>query len=107
MKSSRGQIELEQLERVFKALAHASRRHILIVLNARGGSMTAGKIAERFSCSWPTTSRHLRILQDAGLVRVGKWGREWVYTLDSERLAEVVGGWLKWFEPRPEQEREQ
>ena len=55
----RGRREAEELERVFKALAYASRRHMLVMLNARGGSLTAGEIAARFSCAWPTTSRHL------------------------------------------------
>ena len=64
-----GRRELEEYDAVFSALAHATRRHVLLVLNARGGSMTAGEIAERFSCSWPTTSRHLKVLRDAGLVR--------------------------------------
>jgi DNA-binding transcriptional ArsR family regulator len=98
MTTSRGEKELDDLERVFKALAHTSRRQVLIVLNARGGSMTAGEIANRFSCTWPTTSRHLRILENAGLVRVDKRGREWVYLLESERLRQVVGDWLNWFE---------
>ena len=96
--SSRGLEELRELERVFKALAHASRRHILIVINARGGSMTAGAIARRFSCSWPTTSRHLRMLADAGLVTIKKQGREWVYELESKTLRRVVGDWLNWFD---------
>ena len=95
---SRGIRELEDLESVFKALAHSSRRHVLVVLNARGGSMTAGDIAGRFSCTWPTTSRHLRVLEDAGLVRVDKRGREWVYVLEKNRLRGVVGGWINWFE---------
>jgi DNA-binding transcriptional ArsR family regulator len=101
---SRGEKELEDLERVFKALAHASRRQVLIVLNARGGSMTAGEIANRFSCTWPTTSRHLRILEQAGLVRVDKRGREWLYLLESERLQRVVGDWLDWFDSAAEEE---
>jgi DNA-binding transcriptional ArsR family regulator len=96
--AGRGERDLQDLERVFKALAHASRRHVLVVLNARGGSMTSGDIARRFSCSWPTTSRHLRVLEGAGLVRVEKRGREWVYVLESERLRQVAGGWLGWFE---------
>ncbi len=98
MARSRGIQELEDLEQVFKALAHASRRHVLVVLEARGGSMTAGEIAGRFSCSWPTTSRHLRTLQEAGLVTVSRRGREWVYTVDVERIRTVVGGWMSWFE---------
>src|SRR5262245_47843893 len=95
---SRGAEELRALEAVFGALAHASRRHILLVLHFRGGEMTAGDIAKRFACTWPTTTRHLRVLEDAGLVRVEKRGRERVYRLDKARLAGVAGGWLAWFE---------
>jgi DNA-binding transcriptional ArsR family regulator len=89
--------ELADLEAVFASLAHASRRRILLVLRMRGGSMTAGKIADRFDCSWPTTSRHLRLLEDAGLVSVEQRGRERVYVLEEERLRRVVGRWLAHF----------
>jgi DNA-binding transcriptional ArsR family regulator len=92
--------DLADFESVFGALAHASRRHILLVLRFRGGRMTAGEIADRFSCSWPTTTRHLRVLEAAGLVRVRRRGRERVYRLDVRRLRRVAGGWLKWFRPR-------
>jgi DNA-binding transcriptional ArsR family regulator len=84
-------------EVVFAALAHASRRQILLVLLFRGGEMAAGAIADRFACAWPTTTRHLRVLENAGLVRVEKRGRERVYRLDRERLLAVAGGWLRWF----------
>jgi DNA-binding transcriptional ArsR family regulator len=89
-----GIAEVDELERVFRALAHASRRHVLMVLRARGDRVSAGEIAKRFSCSWPTTTRHLRVLQDAGLVSVHKQGRERYYQLEGERLTRVVGGWL-------------
>jgi DNA-binding transcriptional ArsR family regulator len=84
-------------ERVFAALAHPSRRHILLTLQFRGGAMSAGEIAERFACSWPTTTRHLNILRAAGLVAVVRRGRERVYTLERDRLRAVVGEWLAWF----------
>lgn len=108
MKSGRAERELKQLDGVFKALAHRTRRHILVVLNARGGRMTAGEIAGRFHCAWPTTTRHLRVLEDAGLVRVERRGREWVYRLEAPHLRRVVDGWLEWFAPparRPSRER--
>ena len=54
----------------------------------------SGAIAERFDCTWPTTSRHLRILQDAGLVRAVLRGRQHVYVLDAGRLLAVAGGWI-------------
>lgn len=89
---------LEDIDAIFNALANASRRHILLVLRFRGGEMTAGEIAERFACSWPTTSRHLRVLESAGLVRVERRGRERVYHLDKERLRLVEAEYLKHFE---------
>ena len=96
--TSRAVSELEQTETVFKALAHPQRRQILLVLRFRGGEMTAGEIAERFACSWPTTTRHLRILERARLVRVKRRGRERVYQLDLAKLRAIVGRWLHWFE---------
>jgi DNA-binding transcriptional ArsR family regulator len=69
---------------------------VLLVLHHHGGSMTAGEIAARFSCSWPTTTRHLRQLESAGLVTVEARGRERVYALDRTRLG-VVAGWLAHF----------
>ena len=90
---------LADVEAVFNALAHPSRRQILLVLRFRGGEMLAGEIADRFACAWPTTTRHLRVLEEAGLVRVEKRGRARVYRLDHERLRAVAGEWLRWFEP--------
>ena len=84
-------------DEVFAALAHASRRHILMTLHFRGGELTAGEIAERFGCTWPTTTRHLKVLLDAGLVQVARRGRERVYSLNRARLKDVVGDWLGWF----------
>ena len=63
--------------------------------------MSSRDIADRFACSWPTTTRHLRILQDAGLVRVYRRGRERYYGLARERLRGIVGDWLGWFQTTP------
>ena len=93
----RGVQDLEDLDAVFAALAHRSRRTILTILEARGGEMTSGAIAARFDCSWPTTTRHLRVLEDAGLVRVELQGRERVYRLDRTRLSDVAGRWIDRF----------
>jgi DNA-binding transcriptional ArsR family regulator len=93
-----GVAEAGELARVMSALAHPSRRQILLVLHARGDRVKAGEIARRFACSWPTTTRHLRVLREAGLVRVEREGRERFYELDRRRLRRVVGGWLGSFE---------
>jgi DNA-binding transcriptional ArsR family regulator len=93
----KGIADLEALELVFTALAHQSRRTILSVLQVRGGEMTSGQIASRFDCSWPTTTRHLRILEQAGLVYVTLRGRERVYVLDRTRLSSIAGRWIARF----------
>ena len=94
-------VDLADTERVFAALAHASRRHILLTLHFRGGAMSAGEIAGRFSCSWPTTTRHLNVLRESGLVEVEKAGRERVYRLNRDKLQATVGAWLDWFDREP------
>ena len=86
------------LDEVFLALAHPLRRRALLLLRFRQGSLTAGEIARRFACSWPTVTRHLRTLESAGIVRVEPRGRERVYHLNHERLKGTAGGWLRWLE---------
>jgi DNA-binding transcriptional ArsR family regulator len=92
-KPSRALRDLDDIDAVFGALGNASRRHILQVLSARG-SLTAGELAERFSHAWPTTTRHLRVLLDAGLITVTPVGRERHYQLARQRLGGVVALWL-------------
>lgn len=96
-KLSRGQAKLADIDIVFSALANSSRRQILQVLHFRGGALSSSEIAARFSCQWPTTTRHLRRLEEAGLVRVERRGRESLYSLDRERLKSVAGEWLSVF----------
>jgi DNA-binding transcriptional ArsR family regulator len=86
---------LEALEEVFSALAHAARRQILLTVHFRK-EMTAGEIAGRFGHAWPTTTRHLRVLENAGLLVHEKVGRTRVYRVNDARL-EVIRQWLAWF----------
>jgi DNA-binding transcriptional ArsR family regulator len=90
---------LEALEAVFAALAHASRRQILMTVHFRDG-MSAGDIAKRFHYAWPTISRHLRILESAGLLIEERQGRNRLYRVDHEKLALVLE-WLSWFGESP------
>jgi DNA-binding transcriptional ArsR family regulator len=89
--------KLAALDAVVDAIAHPARRQILLTLHFRGGAATAGEIAARFEHAWPTTTRHLRVLEDAGLLRHEKDGRTRRYQLDRERLA-LVTEWLGWFD---------
>jgi DNA-binding transcriptional ArsR family regulator/catechol 2,3-dioxygenase-like lactoylglutathione lyase family enzyme len=68
---------------VLHALANDGRRRILRVMVDRGGQMTSGEIAEQFSTAWSTTTRHLAVLREAGLVSVERRGRERIYRVNS------------------------
>ena len=93
----KGLADLDAVELVFAALAHPTRRRILTVLRARGGSATSGELAQRFDCAWPTTTRHLNVLGDAALVTVTQHGRQRTYHLNSETIDDVVGAWIDRF----------
>src|SRR5262245_8033859 len=90
---------LEEIEAVFMALSHEARRHILLILSHLGGELPSGYLATRFQHSWPTTTRHLGVLEKAGLVEVRRHGRSSHYRVNRERLFRVVGGWLDNLEP--------
>lgn len=86
---------LEALEAVFAALAHPARRQILLTVHFRG-EMTAGDVAGRFAHAWPTTTRHMRVLEAAGLLTHERRGRERVYRVNRERL-DLARDWIAWF----------
>jgi DNA-binding transcriptional ArsR family regulator len=67
-----------------------------LTLHFRGGSATAGEIAARFEHAWPTTTRHLQVLEEAGLLEHERDGRTRRYVLNRERLG-LVAEWLGWF----------
>ena len=87
---------LAALEAVVTALAHPARRQMLLTIHLRG-EMSAGDVAARFSHAWPTTTRHLRVLEHAGLVRFERQGRKRVYRVEHARLG-LVAEWLSWFD---------
>jgi DNA-binding transcriptional ArsR family regulator len=91
---------LRDVDEIFDCLAHPTRRQILLTLHFWGGAMTAGEIAGRFEHTWPTVSRHLAELRDAGLVEAEAVGRERHYHLQ-RRFISVVEEWLGWFNARP------
>jgi DNA-binding transcriptional ArsR family regulator len=78
---------------VFEALASTARRKILAYLSA--ADMTAGEIAERFSMSKPAISKHLSILEGAGLVKSEKIGQFVHYSIVREAIANTLNGFVQ------------
>ena len=86
---------LAALEAVCNAIAHSARRQILLTVHMRG-TMAAGDIAGRFEHAWPTTTRHLQVLEKAGLLRHTRQGRSRVYELNDKQL-DLLREWMAWF----------
>jgi DNA-binding transcriptional ArsR family regulator len=76
----------------FKALAHPLRRDIVERLS--GGPATVGVLTRDFGVSKPTVSRHLRLLEEAGVVVRVIDGRTHRLALRPEALAEA-SDWLE------------
>ena len=83
--------------RAFRALADETRRAILRML--RDGPLTSGEIADRFDSSWPTVSRHLAVLRDAGLVAAERHGQEIRYELNTSVFQDLAQHLLEWTHP--------
>ena len=81
------------MNNVFEALASTPRRKILAYLSA--AELTAGDIAARFAMSKPAISRHLAILEAAGLIHGDKRGQFVHYKLVSKNLVNVLNGYLQ------------
>jgi ArsR family transcriptional regulator len=86
------------MDSAFKALADPTRREILRLLVK--GPLPSGRIAAHFATSWPTISRHLAVLKDAGLVLVARDGQQLVYELNTTVFQDVVQHMMGWIKPR-------
>jgi DNA-binding transcriptional ArsR family regulator len=78
----------------FAALADPTRQRIIELLATREHG--AGELARRFDMTAPAVSQHLRLLREAGLVRVRREAQRRIYTLDPSGLAEL-DAWLARF----------
>lgn len=83
--------------RTFRALADGTRRGILRLL--RDGPRTSGDLAAQFNSSWPTISRHLAVLREAGLVVAERRGQEIRYELNTSVFQDLVQQLMEWTRP--------
>jgi DNA-binding transcriptional ArsR family regulator len=82
----------EPADRVFAALADPHRRTLLDRLRRRD-DQTLTDLCDRMPMSRQAVTKHLRVLGDAGLVRVRREGRTSVHSLDAAPLHDV-SAWL-------------
>jgi DNA-binding transcriptional ArsR family regulator len=89
---------METASAVFEALAHPVRRRILAYLSK--GELSAGTIAERFEVSKPTISRHLNVLEHAGLISAERRAQFVYYSLNRAHLVSNMYDFLADFCPK-------
>lgn len=81
-----------QLDATFAALADPTRRAILTRLAT--GEATVMELAEPFAISQPAVSRHLKVLENAGLITRGRDAQRRPCRIEAQPLAEA-NGWLE------------
>lgn len=81
------------MDKIFEALASTPRRKILAYLSET--ELSAGDIATRFEMSKPSLSKHLKILENAGLVAAEKRGQFVFYSLQRDNLANTLSGFVQ------------
>ncbi len=84
------------LDRVFNALANPTRRAMLRQL-AAAPEQHIGELAEPFQMSFAGASKHLRVLEQAGLVHRRVQGRLHVFRIEPAALA-AANAWLRFYE---------
>ncbi|MEM9404000.1 MAG: metalloregulator ArsR/SmtB family transcription factor [Pseudomonadota bacterium] len=85
------------MDNIFQALSSTPRRRILAFLSKT--SLTAGEIADRFDMSKPAVSKHLSVLENAGLVESEKRGVHVHYRLNKANLFAGMNDFLANFCP--------
>lgn len=78
----------KQSAKIFEALSSTPRRLILNYLSE--SSLTSGEIAERFEMSRPALTKHLKMLESAGLVESEKKGQYVHYSIAEDNLVNTL-----------------
>jgi uncharacterized protein YndB with AHSA1/START domain/DNA-binding transcriptional ArsR family regulator len=85
------------MDEVFKALADASRRRLLDSLNARSGQRLTGLCAG-LDMSRQSVSKHLAVLEAAGLVATVRRGREKLHYLNAAPINDIAKRWINHYD---------
>lgn len=79
-----------EVDKIFEALASRPRREILAYLSH--AELTTSELAERFAMSAPAISRHLSVLENAGLISSTRSGQFVLYKLNGDSLVTALTG---------------
>ena len=85
------------LDKIFKAIADPTRREILYLLVAATVAMNINDVADKFPVSRQGVTKHIKILEDAGLVEIQVQGRDRVCVASPRPLKEVQS-WIAMYQ---------
>jgi len=80
---------------VFQAISDPIRREIILLLSEK--NLTLNGVSQNFTISRPAISKHIKILEECGLVTIQQQGRERYCNVNPEPLNEVYD-WLSYFD---------
>jgi len=84
---------MSSADKIFEALASVTRRRILAYISE--APLSAGDIAARFAMSQPAVSKHLAVLEGAGLVWKRRDGMHVFYGMEQETLSGTLATFLQ------------
>jgi DNA-binding transcriptional ArsR family regulator len=84
----------ERLDETFRALADPTRRGMLARLAL--GEKSIGELAEPFAMSFAGASKHVKVLEEAGLIARRKVGRTHLISIDAKPLEEAERWMRQW-----------
>lgn len=90
---------MSDIDATFKALADPIRREIIYLLSVTPNGMSKNEISGHFNISRQGTAKHLKILEDSGIVSTRLDGREKICLLNPLPLQGVLK-WLEFYKPQ-------
>ena len=87
----------DKITKIFKAIADPTRREIFHALVVAATALPITQISGQFDMSRQGVTKHLKTLEDAGLIRISSKGRERFCYADTNPLKEI-NRWLKFYE---------
>ncbi|HEU4966851.1 MAG TPA: metalloregulator ArsR/SmtB family transcription factor [Candidatus Saccharimonadales bacterium] len=94
-----------KLTKMFKALGNPTREEIMRLLR-KHNEMNVGALTSKLHLAQPTVSQHLKILLDAGVLKVRKDGNETYYSICSTQIFDMIDKLLELYRGEPYKEKE-
>ncbi len=85
------------VNKIFKAIADVNRREIFHLLVVAGTALSITQLSDKFEISRQGVTKHIKLLEDAGLVKIEAKGRE-RFCLANPKQLQHVKDWLAYYD---------